>query len=237
MSSGNQGTVHRERPALACEGLVRRDHQRGWITSTDLDQASAQAPTSTEPGRQEALAHSWSDSMTPISPMPTSRRFDPESKMDSSETSRSFQRPYEFKIEVLDVEEDRLQSNLVEPSQTYTELCAAIKKYDSGDIDEKLEKEGDVVTRDIKIPIPARKKEPRHEGFEHTAKLVVTLSDHEADDLENQVCLFRGPEMLVETISDEIPDQKFHAFLAAGRAVAAESTEPALRHADDYLAG
>ena len=234
----NQGTVHRvnDQRWLA-KGWFGATDQRGRIVSTDLDQASAQALHLDRTGLARgtsALVVGFHDPDQPDADVETLRS-GIEDGLERNFWPLISRGRMEFKIEVLDVEEDRLQSNLVEPSQTYTELCAAIKKYDSGDIDERLEKEGDVVTRDIKIPIPARKKEPRHEGFEHTAKLVVTLSDHEADDLENQVCLFRGPEMLVETISDEIPDQKFHAFLAAGRAVAPESTEPALRHADDYF--
>ncbi|WP_418606474.1 hypothetical protein [Georgenia sp. SUBG003] len=67
------------------------------------------------------------------------------------------------------------------------------------------------------ISIPKRRPPEEHQSFVHQAKLVVTLSDDNADSLENRVCLFRQPEMIVETVDHTLEGRKYHAFLLAAR--------------------
>lgn len=95
---------------------------------------------------------------------------------------------------------------------------------------------GDIVVRDVPIEISARTDaDERHIAFRHTAKLVVTLSDDQKDSLENKVCLFRRPEMIVQTVDKEFEGRTYHAFLMAGAAVNPESPSLEEERADDFL--
>ncbi|WP_456819924.1 hypothetical protein [Cellulomonas sp. URHB0016] len=124
-------------------------------------------------------------------------------------------------------------SKTIDPEETFAELSRALTRYDAGDVDASLEQVGDVVVRDIPIEISSRKD--GHEAFTHTAKLVVTLSDESPDSLEDQVCLLRRSEMVVETIERKYEGHKYHAFLLAGAAVAKDSPTTHQMHADDFL--
>lgn len=139
------------------------------------------------------------------------------------------------RIEV--VENDRVvYEHTVDPEEQYTELVRALRKYDAGEIDESLNEIGDIVVRDVPIQISARTdKEERHVAFEHTAKLVVTLSDDQPDSLENKVCLFRRPEMVVQTVDKEFEGRTYHAFLLAGAAVNPQAPSIDEQRADDFL--
>lgn len=141
----------------------------------------------------------------------------------------------QFTVETIDVESGEQSEVSVEPSRRFTELTHALEVFDDGKPVDVLENVGDVAIRDITIRVPRRKTAPIHDSFEHHAKLVVTRSDDQPDSLENKICLFRGPEMVVETIADDIPDVTFHAFLAAGLAIAPGSDDEDLCRADDFL--
>lgn len=139
------------------------------------------------------------------------------------------------RVEVLDGEKVVYQ-HTVDPEEQYTELVNALRKVDSGQIDEALTELGDVVVRDVPIAISARTDaDERHIAFEHTAKLVVTLSDDQKDSLENKVCLFRRPEMVVQTVDKEFEGRTYHVFLMAGAAVNPESPTLDELRADDFL--
>ena len=75
----------------------------------------------------------------------------------------------------------------------------------------------------------------QHPAFEHTAKLVVTLSDDQPDSLENKVCLFRKPEMVVRTIDKVFEGRTYHAFLLAGGAIRPDNPSLEETRADDFL--
>jgi hypothetical protein len=137
----------------------------------------------------------------------------------------------------IDIEEDGTltSSENVDGEATFTELVHALRKYDTGDISEALGEEGAVVVRDVSIQVPARREPGAHPAFVHHAKLVATLSDDVPDSLENKVCLFRKPEMIVETVDHVFEGRTYHAFLLAGAAIdPAHPTEEQLR-ADDFL--
>ncbi|BBZ03842.1 hypothetical protein MCHIJ_32790 [Mycolicibacterium chitae] len=139
------------------------------------------------------------------------------------------------RVEVLDGDRTVYQ-HTVDPEEQYTELVRALRKVDAGQIDDELNELGDVVVRDVPISISARTDaEERHIAFEHTAKLVVTLSDDQKDSLENKVCLFRRPEMVVQTVDKEFEGRTYHAFLMAGAAVNPDSPSLEEERADDFL--
>lgn len=139
------------------------------------------------------------------------------------------------RVEVLDGKRVIYQ-HVVDPEEQYTELVNALRKVDAGDVDDQLDELGDVVVRDVPIEISARTDVgEQHIAFQHTAKLVVTLSDDQHDSLENKVCLFRRPEMVVQTVDKEFEGRTYHAFLMAGAAVNPESPSLEEERADDFL--
>ena len=139
------------------------------------------------------------------------------------------------RVEVLDGD-TRVFEHIVDPEEQYTELARALRKFDAGQIDDVLEDIGSIVVRDVPISISARVDtyDP-HPAFVHTAKLVVTLSDDERESLENKVCLFRRPEMVVQTIDKEFEGRTYHAFLLAGDAIRPHEPSIESGRADDFL--
>lgn len=139
------------------------------------------------------------------------------------------------RIEVL--ENDRLvYQHVVDPEDQYTELVRALRKFDAGQISDALEEVGDIVVRDVPIEISARTDaDDKHIAFRHIAKLVVTLSDDQKDSLENKVCLFRRPEMIVQTVDKEFEGRTYHAFLLAGAAIRPDQPSLDEERADDFL--
>lgn len=123
----------------------------------------------------------------------------------------------------------------VDPEETYTELVRALRRFDNGDIDETLSGPYSVVTREIPIAVPRRKTTPAHAKFTHHAQLVVTISDDQKDTLENRVCLFRKPEMIVQTIDKPFENHNYHAFLLTGGAIFPDLDDETARSADDFL--
>ncbi|ADT97564.1 hypothetical protein [Mycolicibacterium gilvum] len=139
------------------------------------------------------------------------------------------------RIEVID--NDRVvHEQTVNPDDHFTELTRALRKFDAGQVDESLNEVGEVVVRDIPIQISARTDvSEKHPAFEHVAKLVVTLSDQQPDSLENKVCLFRRPEMVVQTIDKTFEGRTYHAFLLAGAAIHPANPSIDETRADDFL--
>ncbi|WP_139224384.1 hypothetical protein [Cellulomonas marina] len=137
----------------------------------------------------------------------------------------------------IDVEENgiRTESTVVDPSDTFTELTRALRRYDAGEVAETLDDPEAVIVRDVQVEVSARRAPDDHPRFIHTAKLVVTMSDEQPDTLENRVCLFRRPEMIVETIDKTFEGRTYHAFLLAGSAVAPDAPTEEMVRADDFL--
>lgn len=123
----------------------------------------------------------------------------------------------------------------VDPEETYTELVRALRRFDDGDVDDVLGEPYSVVVREVRIEISRRRTGTRHSRFTHTAQLVVTASDKQRDSLENKVCLFRRPEMVVQTVDKAFESQTYHAFLVAGAAIHPESPSDEELRADDFL--
>ncbi|MFS0703402.1 hypothetical protein AB6N23_02660 [Cellulomonas sp. 179-A 9B4 NHS] len=137
----------------------------------------------------------------------------------------------------IDVEENgvRTESTTVDPAETFTELVRGLHKYDAGEVAESLDDDEAVIVRDVVIDVPARRAPDAHPAFAHQAKLVVTLSDSQPDTLENRVCLFRRPEMIVETVDRVFEGRSYHAFLLAGAAVSPDAATDEQVRADDFL--
>jgi hypothetical protein len=133
------------------------------------------------------------------------------------------------RIEVVDG--DVRSSEVVDPAETYTELVRALRRFDAGDVDSDLNTPNAVVVRDVPIKIARRRSGDGHSPFTHQAKLVVTLSDNQKDTLENRVCLFRRPEMVVQTGDRSFDGHTYHAFLVAGAAI-----HPGALHLEDVWA-
>jgi len=142
-----------------------------------------------------------------------------------------------LRVRVEVVDGDRvIYEQIVDPAMQYTELTNALRKFDAGNIDESLDAPGDVVVRDVPIQISRRTDaDESHPAFEHTAKLVVTLSDDQPDSLENKVCLFRKPEMVVQTIDKTFEGRTYHAFLLAGGSIRPGNPSLEETRADDFL--
>lgn len=139
------------------------------------------------------------------------------------------------RIEIRDGDEV-VQSSVVDPGETYTELTQALRRYDDGDTAADLLEPGDVVVRDVPISVSRRTDAgAAHSAFQHTAKLVVTLSDSSEASLENRVCLLRRSEMVVETIPAAYEGHRYYAFLLAGAAVSRDHPTVEDAHADDFL--
>jgi hypothetical protein len=131
---------------------------------------------------------------------------------------------------------DTLLDEVVDPEDTYTELVRALQRFDRGDLDETLDDPYSVVVRDIPIKISRRKDGVHdHEAFVHQAKLVVTASDAQADSLENNVCLLRRPEMVVQTIQRPFEGRAYHGFLLAGASIRPDAPTEQDMLADDFL--
>ena len=139
------------------------------------------------------------------------------------------------RIEVLD--DDRvIYERVVDPEDQYTELVRALRKFDAGQVSAELQEVGDIVVKDVPIEISARTDvDDKHIAFRHTAKLVVTLSDDQQDSLENKVCLFRRPEMIVQTVDKEFEGRTYHAFRLAGAAIRTDNPSLDEERADDFL--
>ncbi|MFC0681777.1 hypothetical protein ACFFGH_28430 [Lysobacter korlensis] len=130
---------------------------------------------------------------------------------------------------------DLVKSETIDPSGTYPELVNALRRFDSGDVNDELVEPLDVVVRDVTIDVSRRKSDPSHAGFSHPAKLVVTLSDEVKDGLEDRVCLFRRAEMVVQTIDRPYEGRRYHAFVLAGAAIKPGAASEDDLRADDFL--
>jgi hypothetical protein len=133
-------------------------------------------------------------------------------------------------------EGEMILDQVADPEETYTELVRALHRFDTRQLDDQLGDVYSTVARDIPIKISERRDgRDDHPAFEHTAKLVVTVSDQQPDSLENSVCMFRKPEMVVQTLKRDFEGRTFHAFLLAGGAIEPDSPTIEQVRADDFL--
>ncbi len=116
------------------------------------------------------------------------------------------------------------------------EFVEAYRKWKDDQTVERLIKEGDVVSRKVKLRIPPRVAEPKNPGGEHEAVVLIRRAgDNSGSDRLNQMAMFRGVRMVVEYRSLKgicIGALPFHAVLLCGEAVGSEAPD---KMADRFL--
>lgn len=99
------------------------------------------------------------------------------------------------------------------------------------------DKPDEVAARKVILKVPKRTAEKTHPEFEHEAVLLVTPADDEtSNEKPNQLAMFRGPGMIVQSKSLAgvcLGARPFHAVLVCGQATGVKS--PAAKAADDFL--
>ena len=76
-----------------------------------------------------------------------------------------------------------------------------LRKFNAGELSEKLAKEGDVVLRRIVLEIPQRKTPPKHNPIRHEAILLVRQdAENEPDGLTGHVVFYRGRDMIIKSL-------------------------------------
>lgn len=76
-----------------------------------------------------------------------------------------------------------------------------LRKFNAGELGEKLANEGDVVQRRITLDIPQRKSPPKHGGIKQQAILLVRQdAENEPDGLTGQVVFYRGRDMIIKSL-------------------------------------
>ncbi len=76
-----------------------------------------------------------------------------------------------------------------------------LRKFNAGELCDKLSDEGDVVLRRIALEIPRRKSPPRHDEIKHEAILLVRRdAENEPDGLSAQVVFYRGRDMIIKSM-------------------------------------
>lgn len=77
-----------------------------------------------------------------------------------------------------------------------------LRKFNAGELGEKLANEGDVVERRITLEIPQRKSAPKHGEIKHEAILLVRQdAENEPDGLTGQVVFYRGRDMIIKSLA------------------------------------
>lgn len=142
---------------------------------------------------------------------------------------------------VVDDEPEPRSSSLVEPDAHVPAFADALRKHKSGDVCERLEKPGDVVSVPISFNVPATRPEggvsPAHGPVDAECRLVIRLADPatSSDRWVDHVGYARGRAMIVKyerragVVTGARP---FHAVLLAGTLAGAGSAE---RHAEQFL--
>jgi hypothetical protein len=237
----NQGTVHRVDD-------VRYESRGHFGVEREEDTASVWADDATA----RAL-HLHRDSDRPGTTALIPGFFDPDQPAAGSEQlmadlEASLERSFwplmarggmRFVLEERSADGAVIRAVTVDAKKRLPRLVSALARFDAGTTDDALSLPGDVVVRDVPIAVPSRRSDPQHEGFEHVAKLVITLGESNDDDADDKVALFRRPGMVVQRIGERIPGVAYQAFLAAGAGVDPLGDDPEVRlpldRADDYL--
>ena len=110
----------------------------------------------------------------------------------------------------------------VDVSSTQKAYVDMMRRFERGELSEKLKVAGDVVQKPVFLTVPRRKQPPAQTQLTHDAILLVRRdTDDENDDASNQVVFFRGREMIVKTIplKQIVPGAvPFHAAVICGQA-------------------
>lgn len=103
------------------------------------------------------------------------------------------------------------------------ELVDAYRKYQRGEVVDKLNEVGDVAQKFVQISIPRRTTKPKHDEVTHEAVLLVRLDSNDSSDKDlNRAYFFRGQEMIVMTknwTNLVFGGAPYRAIVICGRAV------------------
>jgi RNA polymerase primary sigma factor len=113
-------------------------------------------------------------------------------------------------------------SRAVNVEELQPHYCKMLRAYRDGATAERLGNEGEVVAQTVPLTVPKRDAEPKHREQEHEAVLLVMgAADDEAAGRLNNLAMFRGPGMVVESKSLSglcLGARPFYATLLCGRA-------------------
>jgi len=135
-------------------------------------------------------------------------------------------------VQVTTYEARQQQTNVSVHAEDYHRpFVEMLRKFNAGELSEKLANEGDVVQRRIALDIPQRKSPPKHNEIRHAAILLVRQdAENEPDGLTGQVVFYRGRDMIIKSLplkqiaSVAIP---FRAAVLCGEAVGGSEADRA----------
>lgn len=127
-------------------------------------------------------------------------------------------------VQVTTYDARKQQTNVnVHAEDYHRPFVEMLRKFNVGELSDKLANEGDVVRRRITLEIPLRKSPPKHNEIRHEAILLVRQdAENEPDGLTGQVVFYRGRDMIIKSLplkqvaSVAIP---FRAAVLCGAAV------------------
>jgi RNA polymerase primary sigma factor len=127
-------------------------------------------------------------------------------------------------------------SQAVNVDELEPQYCKMLRTYHDGATADRLGDSGEVVVRPVTLEVPKRVVEKKHGEFEHEAVLLVMGAAEGESQRANQLAMFRGPGMVIESVSLSglcLGARPFHALLLCGKAPEqASDLSPREAHAD-----
>lgn len=114
-----------------------------------------------------------------------------------------------------------LTEHFVDPEQYQPAKAAALRRYFNDQLEDALEKPGDVVRETITLKVPRRTNaRAPHPSHDHEAILLVAQAE-DTDDAANHVAFMRGSRMVIHephVTGLPVGARSFHAIVLAGEA-------------------
>ncbi len=131
---------------------------------------------------------------------------------------------------------DQLSEHSVDPSDHMRPMVETLSKFYADNLADQLVEPGDVVAVPVSLRLPERFEPEPHEGYEHTATLLVAFTAEEPESKSiNRVVYLRGNNMTIRDFPlSGLPlgARQFNAVLLAGEAA---GEEPENRQAEKFL--
>jgi transcriptional regulator with XRE-family HTH domain len=113
-------------------------------------------------------------------------------------------------------------SRQVNVDELQPHYCRMLRAVQDGTTAEALKENGEVVCKRVTLTVSKRTQEPKHPEKEHPALLLVAnAGDDSPKEYINRLAMFRGPGMVIETVSLAglaLGARPFHGLLLCGRA-------------------
>jgi RNA polymerase primary sigma factor len=128
-------------------------------------------------------------------------------------------------------------SRQVDVEELQPHYCRMLGALQDGTTVEALKDDGEVVCKTVPLTVSKRTQDPKHPEKEHPALLLVAnAGDDTPKEYINRLAMFRGPGMVIETVS--LPGlalgaRPFHALLLCGRAPSEAGVEGRIASTDD----